>query len=69
MPDGLKSIIDEPGDGDSVASALETINNTRCCNVLPALDSLWQDSADQEGIAGKVNTVVPRPDACSSVQC
>jgi hypothetical protein len=55
--------------GGNVESLVEGINNIRCCNVLPDLDVLWLEAAEQAGIVGTVNTNVPRPDACAVVQC
>ena len=69
VPSSLQNIINNPGDAQNVAVQLQDINNTRCCNVLPDLDILWQAAADDEGISDQVNTVVPRPNACATVAC
>jgi hypothetical protein len=61
VPTSLQNIIDG-GDKDN---NLNTINHTRCCNVLPALDVLWTAAATDEGVANQVNLVVPRPTACT----
>jgi hypothetical protein len=66
---GLQTIITDPNNADSVNSALESINLTRCCNVLPDLSVLWPDAANQEGISDQVNTAVPIPAVCSTITC
>ena len=65
----LQNVINDPSDPSNVNLQLEEINNTRCCNVLPALDILWQACADDEGISNVVDTSVPRPNSCSQVVC
>lgn len=57
------------GNLDDISTQVQTIGQIRCCHVLPDLDSLWQDSADNEGVSNLVNTVVPRPNQCSSITC
>jgi len=69
VPTSLQNIINDPSDSDDVNTQLQQINNTRCCNVLPALDILWQACADDEGISNLVDTSVPRPNSCSQVVC
>jgi len=69
VPTSLQNIINDPSNPDDVNTQLEQINNTRCCNVLPALDILWQACADDEGISNLVDTSVPRPNSCSGVVC
>jgi hypothetical protein len=69
VPSSLQNIINNPSDTSAVNTQLEQINNTRCCNVLPALDILWQACADDEGISNVVDTSVPRPNSCSQVVC
>ena len=69
VPTDLQNIINNSGDSNNVNLQLQEINDTRCCNVLPALDILWQACADDEGISNLVDTSVPRPNACSSVNC
>ena len=69
VPSGLQGIINDPSNPSDVSTQLEQINNARCCNVLPALDILWQAAADEEGINNLVDTSVPRPNACSQVNC
>ena len=66
---GLQTIITDPNDTNSVSSALDSINLTRCCNVLPDLSVLWPDAANQEAISDQVNTAVPIPAVCSSITC
>lgn len=63
--DNLQSIID----GGDVTTAVNAINQVRCCNVLPDLDVLWLQAAEDYGLIGQVNTVVPRENACSSITC
>ncbi|OCL11118.1 hypothetical protein AOQ84DRAFT_387047 [Glonium stellatum] len=65
----LQNIINDPSATSIVNTQLEEINSVRCCNVLPALDILWQAAADDEGISNQVDTSVPRPNACSQVVC
>lgn len=48
---------------------MNNINQVRCCNVLPDLDVLWLEAAEDEGLIGQVNTAVPRPNACASIVC
>lgn len=69
VPSSIQNIIDNPGDAEVVKTQLLQINNVRCCNVLPDLDILWQDAADDYGISNVVNTAVPRPNACATSDC
>lgn len=69
VPTSLQNIVNNPNDAQSVATQLQQINGVRCCNVLPDLDILWQDAADDYGISNLVNTVVPRPNACATTAC
>ena len=69
VPSSLQNIIDDPSDAGRVSTQLLQINNVRCCNVLPDLDILWQDAADDYGISNIVNTAVPRPNACATTDC
>jgi len=69
VPLNLQDIINNPGDSAAVTQALNNINAFRCCNVLPDLDVLWLDAAEDYGLVGTVNTVVPRPNACASIIC
>jgi len=69
VPSSIQNIINNPGDATVVASNLQTINNVRCCNVLPDLDVLWTAAADDEGVSNQVNLSVPRPNACASISC
>lgn len=69
VPSSLQNIINDPGNAESVSTQLLQINNVRCCNVLPDLDILWQDAADDYGISNIVNTAVPRPNACATTDC
>ena len=48
---------------------LSTINNFRCCQVLPDLDNLWSFTAEVNGVANQVPISAPRPTACMSVTC
>ncbi|ORY57781.1 uncharacterized protein BCR38DRAFT_413695 [Pseudomassariella vexata] len=61
----LQSIID----GNDLQTAVNNINQVRCCNVLPDLDAIWLEAAEQEGIVGEVQTTVPRPAACGTITC
>ena len=69
VPGSLQNIINNPSDPGNVQVQLQQINGVRCCNVLPALDIIWQACADDEGISNLVNTSVPRPNSCSQVAC
>lgn len=69
VPSSLQNIINNPSNAGNVNTQLLQINNVRCCNVLPDLDILWQDAADDFGISNLVNTVVPRPNACATTVC
>lgn len=69
VPSSLQNIVNNPNDAQSVATQLQQINGARCCNVLPDLDILWQDAADDYGISNIVNTAVPRPNACATTFC
>ena len=69
VPSSIQNIINDPSDPSDVNTQLQQINGVRCCDVLPALDILWQAAADDEGISNLVNTTVPRPNACSQVNC
>jgi len=37
--------------------------------VLPDVDILWQDSADDEGISNLVPISAPREDSCAGITC
>jgi len=65
----LGNILANPGDSDSVNSNLDIINNFRCCHVLPDLDALWEETADDEGVSNLVPISAPRPNVCSSIGC
>ncbi|KAI1075409.1 hypothetical protein F5B20DRAFT_560249 [Whalleya microplaca] len=65
----LKQIADNPNDEATVKTALQVIGNTRCCNVLPALDVIWVQAAADFALVGSVDTNVPRPATCGNVQC
>ena len=67
--DNLNTIIADPSDTSSVQAAVQDINNFRCCNVLGDASILWQDSAEDNGIADVVNVVAPFENACSSIGC
>jgi hypothetical protein len=62
---GLNNIIA----GHDPASNIASINQVRCCNVLPDLDVLWLQSAEGDGLVGSVPTSADRPAACGSVSC
>jgi hypothetical protein len=67
--DNLNMIISDPSDTTTVANAVQDINNFRCCNVLPDVDTLFLDSAVDFGIANVVPLSVPRENACASITC
>ena len=67
--DQLNDIIADPSNTDTVTNAVANINIARCCNVLPDVDTLFQDSAVDFGIADQVPLSVPREDACANIQC
>jgi hypothetical protein len=65
----LGNIIQSPADADNVATQLHTINQFRCCSVLPDLDALWEQTAADEGLVGTVPISAPRPSTCASISC
>lgn len=65
----LGNIISSPADSDNVATQLQTINQFRCCNVLPDLDTLWEATAADEGLVGSVPISAPRPNTCAAITC
>lgn len=65
----LMNIMNSPDDADTVNGNLHTINQFRCCNVLPDLDTLWSSTAEDEGVANQVPLSAPRPNACSIITC
>ncbi|KIW12180.1 hypothetical protein PV08_09456 [Exophiala spinifera] len=65
----LMNIMNGADDADTVNSNLHTINQFRCCNVLPDLDTLWTATAVDEGVADQVPLSAPRPNACSIITC
>ncbi|KIW66522.1 hypothetical protein PV04_05850 [Phialophora macrospora] len=65
----LGNIIQSPADADNVATQLHTINQFRCCSVLPDLDALWEQTAADEGLVGTVPISAPRPSTCASITC
>lgn len=65
----LQTIVNNPGDTASVQTAVGTINQFRCCNVLGDASILWLDTATDAGIANQVNTVAPQEDACNAISC
>lgn len=67
--DNLQAIIDSPSETSVVTMAINDINNFRCCNVLPDVDVLWKDSADDAGVSNLVPISAPREDACASITC
>lgn len=67
--DNLNTIIDDPANVDAAAAAVADIDNFRCCNVLPDVDLLRVDSADDFGVADRVPITAPREDACAAVDC
>lgn len=52
-----------------VLTDVDTINQFRCCTLLPDLDILWLSAAEDEGLVGQVTLSPPRPNACSSIAC
>lgn len=67
--DNLNDIINNPNDAAIIHTAVDDINIFRCCNVLPDVDILWQDSADDEGISNLVPISAPREVACAGITC
>ncbi len=65
----LGNIVANAGDAATVSSNLDTINNFRCCHVLPDLDSLWSFTAEDEGVANIAPISAPRPNTCASIVC
>ncbi|KAF2140686.1 uncharacterized protein K452DRAFT_288779 [Aplosporella prunicola CBS 121167] len=67
--DNINDIIMSPGSNSTTQGAVDDINTFRCCNVLPDLDILWQDSATDNGIADVVPIMAGRENACMSIDC
>lgn len=65
----LGNIIQSPADSSNVATQLQTINQFRCCSVLPDLDTLWSSTAEDEGVANQVPLSAPRPSTCAAITC
>jgi hypothetical protein len=65
----LQDIINNQNNLNVINADIANINQIRCCQVLPDLDSLWQGAADDEGVSNLVNLVVPRPNACATLTC
>ncbi|OAP59757.1 hypothetical protein AYL99_04759 [Fonsecaea erecta] len=65
----LGNIISNPSDASNVATQLQTINQFRCCHVLPDLDILWSSTAEDEGVANIAPISAPRPSTCASISC
>ncbi|KAL2406960.1 hypothetical protein ABEF95_002135 [Exophiala dermatitidis] len=65
----LGNILANSGDTAVVHANLDTINQFRCCNVLPDLDTLWTATATDEGVANVVPLAPPRPTTCASITC
>ena len=53
----------------TLAQNLQTINQFRCCDVLPDLDILWSSTAEDEGVANQVPLSAPRPTTCAAINC
>ncbi|KAJ9610081.1 uncharacterized protein PV06_05398 [Exophiala oligosperma] len=62
----LSNILNNPS---SITQNLQLINQFRCCNVLPDLDTLWSFTAEDDGVANQVPLSAPRPAACASIHC
>lgn len=56
-------------DASAVQENLATVNQFRCCNVLPDLDKIWLFDADDEGVSNVVIFTAPRPSTCAGVPC
>jgi hypothetical protein len=73
--DAFQSIVDDAnaGNSDGVADGLKTVNNYRCCNVLPDLDIIWLDSADSAKLrdfsSDTVAVTAARPQTCNDIDC
>jgi len=65
----LGNIVANVGDSDVVQSNLATINQFRCCHVLPDLDALWSFTAEDEGVANMAPISAPRPGTCAAISC
>ncbi|KAH0831792.1 hypothetical protein AYO21_06315 [Fonsecaea monophora] len=65
----LGNIMANAGDSNNVATQLQTINQFRCCHVLPDLDALWSSTAEDEGVANIAPISAPRPSTCASISC
>lgn len=65
----LMDITVNGADTAQVQADLSQINTFRCCTLLPDLDVLWLEAAEDEGLVGQVNLSVPRPNACAIIAC
>ena len=65
----LQDIIDNQNDINVINQDIANINQIRCCNVLPDLDSLWTSAAEEVDAEDLVNLIVPRETACATVTC
>ncbi|CAM6120584.1 unnamed protein product [Calypogeia fissa] len=66
VPTDLQSIVTDPS-ASNVQTQLNSINNVRCLNVLPALDILWPAAAVAVGIDVANVPAVARPNACANI--
>ena len=69
VPTSLQNIIKNSGNGGLVAADIQEINAVRCCSVLPSLDILFLQAAEDYGLVGVTGTSAPRPNACSRFNC
>jgi hypothetical protein len=65
----LQDIINNQNDLDTINAHIKSINQIRCCNVLPDLDILWPAAAEAEGVSNLVITVAPKENACATTKC
>ncbi|CAM6102176.1 unnamed protein product [Calypogeia fissa] len=66
VPTDLQSIVTNPS-ASNVQTQLNSINNVRCLNVLPALDILWPAAAVAVGLDVANVPAVARPNACATI--
>jgi len=69
VPDNIETIAENADDAGIVAAAVATINEVRCCVVLPSAQELFEQTAENLGLVGEIRTDVERPDACAAVSC
>ena len=57
----------KPSNNYTVHRAVDDINTFRCCNILPDLDIVWLNNAEDKNLIGRVVTSPPRAAAYSHI--